>query len=483
MGRDHSESPKVLSPRALYLERLRATLRAFVQHEVLPAEVEYERFIDEAKATPSSTSSPHGPRWGAIPPVMERLKARAKQLGLWNLFLPADHPEWASYSSLSPTFLCGPPSPLGPLPSPAAPSPPSPLLSNAEYAPLAEEMGWSPLASEACNCSAPDTGNMEVLIKYGSRAQQERWLLPLLRGTIRSAFLMTEPAVASSDASNIQTAFRKVAGGGEYSVTGRKWWSTGALHPDCELFLVLGRVEGSDALPRHQQHTVLIVPRASRGVRVLRPLTVFGYDDAPEGHAEVDLADVRVPAASSVVLGEGKGFEISQGRLGPGRVHHCMRAIGLAERCHAQMLSRAGDPARVAFGRPLWQHATTQAEIAENRLDIEASRQTVLHCAALIDSAGPKRARKEIALIKVLVPRLCLRVVDRAIQLHGGAGVSQDTCLARAWAGLRSLRIVDGPDVVHLRTVALLELKDGLARRAGTTAADAAAALPGKARL
>jgi acyl-CoA dehydrogenase len=425
---------------------LRAALAAFVRDHVLPAEAACTAAVDGAAP---------GQRFAAVPAALTALKARAKALGLWNLFLPAGHPEVRPWARVWPP------------------------LSNAEYAPLAEAMGWSPLASVATNCAAPDTGNMEVLIKYGTASQQAQWLAPLLEGSIRSAFLMTEPAVASSDPTNLATTFARAPGGG-YIVTGRKWWATGAMHPECEVFLVLGRVEGSDAAPPHARHTLLLVPRRAPGVTVVRPLTVFGYDDAPEGHAEVTLERVFVPA-SAVILGEGRGFEIAQGRLGPGRVHHCMRAVGLGERCLAEMVARVGDPARAAFGRPLWQHATIQADIAESRMDIESARQLVLHAARVIDAVGPRGARREVALIKVAVPRAILRVIDRAIQAHGGAGVSEDTPLARAWAGMRTLRIADGPDIVHLRTVALLELRDALRAQAGAGAGGGGASGGGEA--
>ena len=427
------------------METITKLVTDFVMNKVLPAEAEFEEYMN--------TRPTFQDRWGYIPSIVEHLKNEAKQIGIWNIFLPHHHPEWAKYRYINGNINTN----MGTGKYHNIPL----LLSNYEYAPLAEILGYSPLASIATNCAAPDTGNMEVLIKYGNKQQQQEWLIPLLEGKIRSAFLMTEPDVASSDASNIQTVFQKDYKTNEYIINGKKWWSTGALHPNCNMFLVLGKVEGSDSNPIHQQHTILLVPRSTPGVQIIRPLTVFGYDDAPEGHAEIELTNVRVPF-SNVILGEGKGFEISQGRLGPGRVHHCMRAIGLAERCHLQMLKRVTDPSRVVFGRPLWQHATIQSDIAENRINIDTARQMVLHTAKLIDEKGAKGARKEIAGIKVIVPRLCLQVIDRAIQAHGGAGVSQDTALARAWAGLRTLRIADGPDIVHIRTMALLELKDQL---------------------
>lgn len=411
---------------------LHAVLKAFVLDECIPAEA---AFMNDVKTM----------GFQQVPPVLDRLKARSKELGLWNLFLPADFPG-------------------------------GPGLSLEEYAPLCELMGWTPLASEACNCSAPDTGNMELLIKYGSRQQKERWLTPLLEGTIRSAFLMTEPDVASSDgtqkcgrfsqvwmrvfamslaARNVRTTITRH--GSEYVINGRKWWSTGFQNPHTELLLVMGKTD-PDADPMQQQ-SIIIVPRSAPGVRLVRSLTVFGYDDAPEGHAEVELCDVRVPL-DNLVWAEGKGFEIAQGRLGPGRIHHCMRAVGVAERALAVMVSRASESTRSVFGRLIVEHATTQVDLAESRIDIDTARCLVLNAARMIDRVGAARARKEIAAIKVAVPRLCLRVVDRAIQVHGGAGVGPDTFLPRAFAGLRSLRIADGPDIVHLRTIGLLELRD-----------------------
>jgi acyl-CoA dehydrogenase len=300
-----------------------------------------------------------------------------------------------------------------------------------------------------------------VLIKYGSSAQKERWLTPLLEGRTRSAFLMTEPDVASSDARNVRTSI--VRDGDDYVINGRKWWSTGFMHPATDMLLVMGSTN-PDADDMHR-HSIIIVPKGAPGVTCVRPLTVFGYDDAPHGHAEVVLRDVRVPA-SNIILGEGRGFEIAQGRLGPGRIHHCMRAVGLAERALQAMVWRASDPERTAFGRLLAEHATTQVAIAECRIDIDAARSLVLAAARQIDVVGAHRARKIIAEIKAFVPRLCLRVVDKAIQTYGGAGVGPDTFLPQAYAGLRSLRIADGPDVVHLRTVALLELRDQARQRA-----------------
>ena len=338
-------------------------------------------------------------------------------------------------------------------------------------------MGRSFLAPEACNCSAPDTGNMEVLIKHGSPDQQRRWLGDLLAGRIRSAFLMTEPDVASSDATNIETRLTRVVGSkGEvrYTLSGRKWWSTGAMDPRCRVALVLARMDyshpscggessggggGESNSDMHGAHTVVLVPMDTPGVRLVRPLHVFGYDDAPHGHAEVELTNVQL-GADDLVLGEGRGFEIAQSRLGPGRIHHCMRAVGLAARCYELMLRRV--VSRQTFGRYLAEHGGCQEMIADSASDLEAARLLTLSCAAAIDERGAKGARDKIACIKVAVPELASRVVDRAVQVYGGAGVCQDYCLARALTGLRTLRIADGPDAVHRRTVARFEIRNTL---------------------
>ncbi|MGH6718062.1 MAG: acyl-CoA dehydrogenase family protein [Alphaproteobacteria bacterium] len=381
-------------------------LRAFMDEHVFPAEATFEDELDR-----------HG-RW-TQPPVMEALKAKARAAGLWNLFLPESE------------YGAG--------------------LANRDYAPLCEIMGQSPIGPEAFNCSAPDTGNMEVLVRYGSAAHKERWLKPLLDGTIRSAFSMTEPDVASSDATNIRASI--VRDGESYVINGRKWWSSGAGHPHCKLLIVMGRSNPDG--PKHQRHAMILVPIDAPGVRVVRPLGVFGYDHAPHGHMEIAFDNVRVPAAN-LLLGEGRGFEIAQGRLGPGRVHHCMRLIGTAERALAAMCQRV--KSRVAFGKPLAEQGTIQADIALCRIEIDQARLLVLHAAERMDAVGNKAARREIAAIKVVVPRMAQAVIDRAIQAHGAAGVSPDFGLAHAWAQARVTRIVDGPDEVHLRAIARLEL-------------------------
>ena len=352
------------------------------------------------------------------------LKRKARALGLWNLFLPKYHAE-------------------------------GPGLTNLEYAHLAEVMGRYPLASEACNCSAPDTGNMETIAKYGNAEQKRRWLGPLMNGEIRSVFLMTEPRVASSDATNIETRIELDARTGEYVINGRKWWSSGAMDPRCKIAVLMGKTD--PAAPRHRQQSMVLVPMDAPGITVLRALEVFGYDDAPHGHAEVLLENVRVPR-ENLLLGEGRGFEIAQGRLGPGRIHHCMRAIGSAEVAQDLLVARAGS--RTAFGKALHKHGSVARDIAVNRMEIDQARLLVLHAAALIDKHGDARgARKEVAMIKVVVPQMACRVIDRALQVHGGAGVCQDFPLAEMYAHMRTLRIADGPDEVHIRTVARLELR------------------------
>ena len=390
---DFEFSPKV--------QDLRKRLLAFMDEHVYPNEKLFEQQVAE------------GNRWAA-PDLLADLKPRAQEAGLWNLFLPQSYGEF------------------------------SPGLTNLEYAPLAEIMGRVLWASEVFNCSAPDTGNMEVLARYGSPAQQEEWLAPLLRGEIRSAFCMTEPEVASSDATNIDTSMLR--DGDDYVINGRKWWSSGACSERCKIYIVMGKTDPGNE-NRYRQQSMILVPADAKGVTVERPLQVFGYDDAPEGHAEVVFDDVRVPAGN-LLLGEGRGFEIAQGRLGPGRIHHCMRLVGLAQRALEAMCIRA--ETRVAFGRPLSKQQSVREQIAKSACEIEQARLLTLKAADRMDKGGNKAAKDLIAMIKIVAPSMACRVLDRAIQVHGGAGVCQDFFLAHAYAAARTIRLADGPDQVHM---------------------------------
>ncbi|MBE0615848.1 MAG: acyl-CoA dehydrogenase family protein [Burkholderiales bacterium] len=393
------------------VKAMQAKLIAFMDEHIYPNEHRFHAEILENRKK--------GNPW--IPTkIVEELKPKARAAGLWNLFLP--------HSKRAPEGL-----------------------SNLEYAPLCEIMGRVTFAAEVFNCSAPDTGNMETIERYGSEEHKQRWLEPLLRGEMRSAFLMTEPDVASSDATNIQCRIEKQ--GNDYVINGRKWWSSGGGDPRCKLYIVMGRTN-PDA-PRHSQQSMILVPSDAPGVKVVRPLSVFGYDDAPHGHMEIHLKDVRVPA-SNILLGEGRGFEIAQGRLGPGRIHHCMRQIGVAERALELMCKRS--LARVAFGRPIAEQGVTRERIAQARIMIDSTRWLVLNAAYMMDTVGNKVAKAEIAMIKVLAPTMTLQVIDWAMQAHGGAGVSDDFPLAMMYAHSRTLRFADGPDEVHRNAIAKLEL-------------------------
>lgn len=386
-------------------KELQRRLQSFMDVHVYPNERRFHEEIGRDRWKPTRT--------------VEELKPKARQEGLWNLFLPHDENGAG--------------------------------LTNLEYAPLCEIMGRSHMAPEVFNCSAPDTGNMEVLARYGTGEQKEKWLKPLLAGEIRSCFSMSEPDVASSDATNIASGI--VRDGDEYVINGRKWWSSGAGDPRCKIAIFMGKSDPS--APAHKQQSMILVPLDTPGVKIVRMLTVFGYDHAPHGHAEIHFDKVRVPA-TNMLLGEGRGFEIAQGRLGPGRIHHCMRCIGLAERALETMCERV--QTRVAFGKALAEQGTIRAGIAESRMEIEQARLLTLKAAHMMDTVGNKAARAEIAMIKVVAPNVALRVLDRAMQAHGAAGLSQDTFLASAWAMARTLRLADGPDEVHIESIAKWEL-------------------------
>jgi acyl-CoA dehydrogenase len=396
---DFDHSPKV--------KELQKKLTAFMEAHIYPNENAVRDFTDNAKS-----------RW-TVPPIVEALKAKAQQEALWNLWLPE--------------------SDLGA------------GLTNFEYAPLCEIMGRSLIAPEIFNCNFPDTGNMEVLVRYGTPEQQECWLKPLLRGEIRSAFAMTEPAVASSDATNISSTIRRE--GDEYVIDGRKWYISGAGHPNCEILIFLGK--SNPEAPSHQQHSMILVPRNTPGIKLERPMLLLGYDVAPAGQHEVTFDNVRVPA-SNMILGEGRGFEIAQGRLGPGRIHHCMRAIGMAERSIELMVARAAS--RESFHRRLADQGMVRRYIAESRIEVNQARLLTLHAAYMMDTVGNKAARSAIAQIKVAAPSMAMNVIDRAIQIHGAAGVSQDLPLAAFYAAMRALRLGDGPDEVHLNAIAKMEM-------------------------
>jgi acyl-CoA dehydrogenase len=386
-------------------KELQKCLQRFMDEHVYPNERRFDGEVERNRWKPTG--------------IIEELKPKARAAGLWNLFLPDD------------SGGAG--------------------LTNLEYAPLCEIMGRCHWAPEVFNCSAPDTGNMEVIARYGTPEQKEKWLKPLLAGEIRSCFAMTEPDVASSDATNIASSILR--DGNEYVINGRKWWTSGAGDPRCKITIFMGKTDPSAAT--HQQQSMILVPMDTPGVKIERLLHVFGYDHAPHGHAEVTFKNVRVPA-TNMLLGEGRGFEIAQGRLGPGRIHHCMRCIGVAERALEIMCKRV--QSRVAFGKPLAEQGTIRADIAASRIEIEQARLLTLKAARMMDTVGNKAARAEIAMIKIVAPNVALKVLDRAIQAHGGAGVSDDTFLAAAWAGVRTLRLADGPDEVHAESIARLEL-------------------------
>jgi acyl-CoA dehydrogenase len=393
---------------SLKVKEYQARLNEFMEEYIYPNEKIYKEQLD-----PSD-------RFSKVPPIMEELKEKAKEKRLWNLFLPDSE--------------------LGA------------GLTNLEYAPLCEIMGRSSMAPEVFNCAAPDTGNMEVLVRYGTEAQKQEWLTPLLKGEIRSCFSMTEPDVASSDATNIQASITR--DGDEYVVNGTKWWSSGAGDPRCKIAIVMGKTN-PDA-PRHEQQAMILVPLETQGVTIKRVLPVFGYDHAPHGHAEIEFNNVRVPV-SNILWGEGKGFAIAQGRLGPGRIHHCMRTIGAAERALEELCKRI--QSRTAFGKKLSEQGVVREWIADSRIEIEQARLLTLKAAYMMDTVGNKEAKAEIAMIKVVAPNMALNVIDRAIQAFGAAGVSEDTPLAASWANIRTLRLADGPDEVHRNAIAKNELR------------------------
>tara|TARA_B100002003_G_C14144981_1_gene550507 strand:- start:610 stop:1881 length:1272 start_codon:yes stop_codon:yes gene_type:complete len=388
-------------------KELQVKLQAFMKKSIYPNEQTFYQQIEE------------GDRWQPLP-FMEELKEKAKGEGLWNLFLPES------------AYGAG--------------------LTNFEYAPLCEIMGRSPMAPEVFNCSAPDTGNMETLVRYGNEDQKRKWLEPLLNGEIRSAFCMTEPDVASSDATNIRASI--VRDGDEYVLNGNKWWASGAGDPRCKLFIFMGKTDPDG--PRHMQQSMILVPADAPGVKFVRTLPVFGYDHAPHGHGHIIFENVRVPV-SNLLLGEGRGFEIAQGRLGPGRIHHCMRIIGVAERALEELCVRA--KSRVAFGKQILEMGSVRQDIARSRIEIDQARLLTMYAAHMMDTVGNKVARAEIAMIKVVAPAIALKILDRAIQVHGGKGVCEDTGLPAAWAAVRTLRLADGPDEVHLETITRLELR------------------------
>jgi acyl-CoA dehydrogenase len=399
----------VLPPPSQKAVEIGERVKAFMEEHIIPAEHTYHQQLDAGKD-----------RWSP-PPVMDELKAKARKAGLWNLFLPKKH--------FADSFT------------------------NLEYASMCETMGRSPIGGEPFNCSAPDTGNMETLILYATEEQKKKWLVPLMEGEIRSAFAMTEPAVASSDATNIRSSIKR--DGDHYVINGRKWWTSGAPDKRCKIMIFMGQTDPNNA-EKHKRQSMILVPMDTPGVTMMRSLSVFGYDDAPHGHGEVDFKDVRVPV-SNILLGEGRGFEIAQGRLGPGRIHHCMRTIGLAERTLESLCQRA--MARTPFGKTIAEQGVTRQWIAESRMEIDQSRLLTLYAAHMMDTVGNKEARREIAMIKVVAPKMAQKLVDRAIQVHGAGGVSQDFHLAYAYARTRTMRIVDGPDAVHEEAVARLELR------------------------